>query len=257
MSSTTGQPLLRLLLCGLDLLLPRLCPGCGRPGQWCAFCAAALAAVPRRVRLATEVLDRAAGLRLPPVWALTRYQGPVRAAILAGKEHGRVDLPPLLGAALGQALWPALGALTSASNRLGRTGATPGRSPTLWLVPAPSRRTAAQRRGGDPVTAMARAAARQLAARGVPAGVARCLFTERGAADSVGLSPAQRVANLSGRVRLDGAAVPSGTGPVVVLDDVVTTGATLISSLEALTDAGIRPAAFLALAAAAPWLAAR
>jgi predicted amidophosphoribosyltransferase len=81
-----------------------------------------------------------------PVWALARYTGPVRAAIVAGKERGRRDLPPTLGLALGRGLV-----------RLRRSGVLPG---ALWLVPAPSRRSAARARGGDPVTAMARAAAR-------------------------------------------------------------------------------------------------
>ena len=76
----------------MDLVLPRTCPGCGGPGPWCDGCDATLRGRPRRVRL-PELVAGGAAARLPPVWALTRYTDPVRSAILAGKEHGRRDLP--------------------------------------------------------------------------------------------------------------------------------------------------------------------
>ncbi len=141
----------------LDLVLPRPCPGCGGPDPWCAGCAAALATRPRLIKLPEATLDAAADSPLPTARAIARYAGPVRAAILAGKEHGRTDLPPLLGGAVGQALV-----------RLRRIALIPD---PVWIVPAPSRRAAARRRGGDPVTLMARAAAHRMADRGLFAGV--------------------------------------------------------------------------------------
>ncbi|HEY4992554.1 MAG TPA: hypothetical protein VII33_10790, partial [Nakamurella sp.] len=109
----------------LDLVLPRPCPGCGGPGPWCDGCAGTLRGRPRRVRLPEHVGDQ--GNRMPPVWALARYTDPVRSAILAGKEHGRRDMPARLGAALGAGLV-----------RLHRVSLLPD---PLWLVPAPSRRS--------------------------------------------------------------------------------------------------------------------
>jgi predicted amidophosphoribosyltransferase len=223
----------------LDLVLPRPCPGCGGPDPWCAGCAGTLTSRPRQVVLPDETLDAAAGLTLPQTRAIARYSGPVRAAILAGKERGRSDLPPLLGAAVGIALI-----------RLHRTALVPGQ---VWIVPAPSRRSAARRRGGDPVTAMAVAAARLLAQRGVPAGVAPCLYTARNARDSVGLDAAARSANLAGRVRFRSSAAPPVGVAVVLLDDVLTTGATLVASLRTLSAVGIEVAGGLAVATAAPW----
>lgn len=224
----------------LELVLPRPCPGCGGEGPWCAGCAATLGGRPRRIQL-PENADAAPGSA--PAWALARYTGPVRAAILAGKERGRRELPGLLGGALGEA-----------AIRLQRLGLLPG---DIWFVPAPSRRSAARRRGGDPVTAMARAAARLVACRGGRAGVAPCLFTARSARDSVGLDSAGRRANLDDRVRWRPSAAPPIGSRVALLDDVLTTGATATAACRALVQAGIRVELVLVLASVPGWVAAR
>lgn len=182
-------------------------------------------------------------VELPPVWGLARYTDPIRSAILAGKERGRRDLPPLLGLSLGSGLI-----------RLRALGVLPD---PVWLVPAPSRRAAARGRGGDPVTAMARAAARRLAAAGHPAGVAPCLLTAGSARDSVGLDAAGRAANLADRVRwVPSAAPPSGAG-VVLIDDVLTTGATAAAACRALRDHAAAVRGVVVLAAVPGWITAR
>lgn len=220
----------------LDLVLPRTCPGCHAPVPWCPACAATLADRPRAVRLPEPALDRLAadGLDVPAVHALARYTGPVRAAILAGKERGRRDLPPLLGRALGGGL-----------ARLQDVGVLPGQ---LWLIPAPTRPAAARARGGDPVLAMARSAARLLAGLGRCTGVAPCLTLTRGTRDSVGLDAAQRAANLADHIRFrDGGAPPAGAS-AVLLDDVLTSGATVTGSLAALRRSGVSAVGVLVLA---------
>jgi predicted amidophosphoribosyltransferase len=162
----------------------------------------------------------------------------VRAAILAGKERGRRDLPPLLGGALGRGL-----------ARLQDLAALPD---DLWLVPAPTRPAAARARGGDPVLAMARSAARLLAGLGRPTGVAPCLTIARGARDSVGLDAAARAANLAGRIRFRPRAAPAASAVVVLLDDVLTSGATVTGSLAALSAAGVDVTGVLVLASVPP-----
>lgn len=225
------------LRAGLDLVLPRLCPGCFADEPWCAACAATIAGRPRAVAVPQTMVDQfaAAGLPLPVVHAMARYAGPVRAAVLAGKERGRRDLPPLLGAALGEGLVV-----------LQDAGVLPGE---LWLVPAPTKRSSARARGGDPVTAMARAAAAVLASAGRPTGVAPCLYLARGTRDSVGLTAAGRAANLARAVRLRAAAVPPPRASVVVLDDVLTSGATVSRSSMTLFSHGLHPVGALVLAA--------
>ncbi|ACV77767.1 ComF family protein [Nakamurella multipartita] len=215
-----------------DLVLPRPCPGCGRAGPWCVNCARTVGRAPRRIRPPD---DPAAAAGLPPAWALAHYTGPIRAAVLAGKEKGRRDLPPRLGQALGAGVLQLLawGAVLE----------------PVWLVPAPSRPSAARRRGGDPVRAMATAAARTVAAAGRACGVAPCLVTAGRARDSVGLDADARRRNLSGRIRLRPGGAPPPGADVLLLDDVLTTGATAVAAAAALTAAGHRPVGLLTLAA--------
>ena len=167
-----------------------------------------------------------------PVFALGRYAGARRQAILALKEHGRGDLVAPLS-------W----ALAIGVHRLVVWGMV---ETPLTIVPAPTRRSAARRRGGDPVTRMARMAATAIAGR-PDITVVQALRMKALTRDSVGLGTAARERNIAGRVLL------RGTRPrteVVLVDDVVTTGATARESVKILRAAGVRVAAVLVIAAA-------
>ncbi|MBF6131913.1 ComF family protein [Nocardia otitidiscaviarum] len=199
----------------LDLVLPRTCCGCGAGGVgWCAECAVTLAGPPVRARPRADP-----GV---PCWALAPYAGPARRAVLAVKEQCRRELAEPLGLALARGL-----------DRL-RDHARP-----LVLVPAPSRRSAARRRGGDPVVRTALVAAGWLP----DCRMVRLLRTRPGVRDSVGLSPGDREHNLRGRIitaRPSRQAVPiPANAEVVLMDDVLTTGVTARESVRALIDAGV------------------
>ncbi|WP_315770274.1 ComF family protein [Rhodococcoides kroppenstedtii] len=202
---------------GIDLVVPRECGGCGAASvAWCARCAEALAQPPRAVRPAATV-----GV---PCFALGSYAGPHRAAVVAAKERGRRDL----AAPLGRALAGAIAQLRYSGDL------DPAELNPLVLVPAPSRRRAARRRGGDPVVRLCRAASAASAPEVVS--VARVLEVDGGVRDSVGLSAAQRAENLAGRI---GVRARAPRGPVVLVDDVLTTGTTAAESVAALRRAGI------------------
>lgn len=213
----------------LDLILPLECGGCGAPAtRWCDACGHELAAAADRPQVVTPRLDPEV-----PVFALGRYAGARRQAILALKERGRGDLVAPLARVL------ALGV-----HRLLTWGLV---ETPLTIVPAPTRRSAARRRGGDPVSRLARAAV-----AGHPdVTVAPVLRIRALARDSAGLGTAARERNIAGRVLLRGGPLIGRPGTeVMVVDDVVTTGATARESVRALRTAGARVAAVLAVAAA-------
>lgn len=191
----------------LDLVVPRDCVGCAAPGRTlCAACARQLQQ-PRRHR------PQPCPAGLPPLAAAAEYAGPVRAALLAHKEHGRLGLAGPLGAALGAAV---------------RALDLPARG---LLVPVPSAKAVVRARGHDHARRLARGAARTTPGWSS----AGCLRPARSVADQSGLTAARRAANLAGALRavraLDGV-------PVVVVDDVVTTGVTLAEATRALRAAG-------------------
>ena len=140
-----------------------------------------------------------------PVRAATGYEGAVRAALLAFKEHDRRDLARPLAAQL--------------------TAAVDGLDPAV-LVPVPS-----GRRGAEHVLRLTRAM------RLVPTvPTAAALRFGRAVADSAGLNARERRANLAGAMH---AQPPRGSSArAVVVDDIVTTGATAAESIRALRAAG-------------------
>jgi predicted amidophosphoribosyltransferase len=102
-------------------------------------------------------------------------------------------------------------------------------------------------RGGPHVERLADAAASVLAARGVEVAVAPALELAGSARDAVGLSREQRMANLAGRLRFREAGRPPPGFRIVVLDDVITTGATAAACARALAAEGITVSAVLTL----------
>ncbi|MBF6174615.1 ComF family protein [Nocardia blacklockiae] len=210
----------------LDLILPHACGGCGALGTgWCAACAESLAGPPVRVRPRADP-----GV---PCWALGPYAGSRRRAVLAAKERGRRDLAAPLGLALARGL-----------------DGLRSRDRPLALVPAPSRRVAARRRGGDPVARAVRVASGWLP----DCRYAPVLAAAAGVRDSVGLGPTDRQRNLRGRVRPTRdsllAVLRDPNIEVVLVDDVLTTGATAGESVRALARSGVSTRGVLVTCAA-------
>ncbi|MFC7885454.1 ComF family protein [Streptomyces sp. NPDC057376] len=198
-----------------DLVLPAECGGCGRARSvLCPRCRTALSgAAPSRVRPVPEPPG------LPVVHAAARYADEVRAALLAHKERGVLALSAPLGVALAGAVRAAVRA----------------RGPVL-LVPVPSARRAVRTRGHDPARRIALAAARELRRTGTPARVLPVLRQRHAVADQSGLGARQRLDNLAGALAVvpGGGRLLCGGGPVVLVDDLMTTGASLTEAARAL-----------------------
>ncbi|GAB3624550.1 hypothetical protein GCM10027418_26350 [Mariniluteicoccus endophyticus] len=145
----------------------------------------------------------------PPAVAADVYADEVRRLVAAAKDGGAWSLAGPLSGLLAQAVAP-FGAVS--------------------LVPVPSSPAAVRRRGRDVVGHLARRTGRRL---GLP--VVAVLAQARAVADQGGLTQDARAANLRGAMR----ARRPVEGPVVVVDDVITTGATVCEAVRALRAEGI------------------
>ena len=215
----------------LDLVHPRDCVGCGRAGtSLCVSCARLLRTGP----VAHRPTPAPAGF--PRAFAAAPYDGPVRAAIVAWKERGERDLCAHLAAALADAV-------VALSDEGGLRG-------PLCVVPVPASSAALRLRGEDILLLLARRTARVLRHSGRPADCRTLLRLDRLPLDQSGLGRQARLANLRGSMSLGApAASDRDLGSVVIVDDVLTTGATLAEATRALESSGIRVAGAATVAA--------
>jgi predicted amidophosphoribosyltransferase len=182
----------------LGALFPLVCPGCGRPGD--PVCGAC-----------AERLRPAGWAPTPPGldgwWAAFAYDGVAREVVARVKYRGARAAVPWLAEAMILAL-PVPGPEVDA---------------VTW---APTSRERRRARGFDPAELLARAVARRLRARAVG------MLDRRPGPPQTGRTGTDRrhgPAHVARRV-----APPS----VLVVDDVATTGATLVAAARALRGAG-------------------
>lgn len=189
----------------LALALPVACAGCGRDGRvLCAPCRTALTG-PARFRAVPEngpSLTVTSGLG---------YEGVARTVVLAYKNGGRTDLARPLARALRGAVLAAL---------------APVDADGVLLVPMPRTTRSARERGYDPTTRLLRVAR-------LPS--TRLLAPVRRGLDQAALDRMGRFQNAAGSMR----AIRGCAGrPVLLVDDVVTTGATLLEAARAVRAGG-------------------
>jgi predicted amidophosphoribosyltransferase len=208
----------RAVLDAWAVLAPTECSGCGAPDL--ALCAAC------RYALAPQVhLCRRDGV---PVWVALDYSGVARRVIGAYKDGGRTDAAGPLAAPLRAAVVAALSASTASAPPPGAAG--------VHLVIIPSSRRAWRARGYHPVELLLGRA-----------GLAQSPVLRQAAdvADQVGLGKLARDRNKRGslvaRRPLDGLRC-------LVVDDIVTTGATILEARRAVLEAGGEVVGLVALA---------
>ena len=185
----------------VSLLAPPLCAGCRRP---CSQTAALCPACRRALEYLGSIPVALAGVR---VWAPLAYEGPARALVRRLKFHGATALADHMAATI---------VANAPAGLLERP-----------LVPVPSPPGRRRKRGFCHAALLARALADRT---GLPV---RDLLERRGDVRQVGRARRQRL-----RTPPRFAAQRPGTGPVVLVDDVVTTGATLGACARALREAG-------------------
>jgi len=210
----------------LDVLLPPACPGCGREGAAiCSSCLPHLARrreVPAGATLGLAVAQPAGLVQLE--WCCA-YSGPARASLHALKYDGELRLVEPLAEQMA-ARW----------QRAGVGGDV--------LVPVPVHAAKLKQRGFDQAELLARAVGRVLK---LP--VATVLERAAKTAAQHALGRRARAANVGGAflVSAHNRAQISGRW-ILLIDDVVTTGATFAGCAQALYDAGASAVSGLALA---------
>lgn len=122
------------------------------------------------------------------------------------------------------------------------------------LVPMPSKQTSFEKRGFVPAKVLAQQVVIQLAKqKRMLVQVFDWLSYARLVQDQAALSGHDRRQNLSGAMRIkNGASKRIGQGEVWLIDDIVTTGATLFEAKRCLEAAGVNVAGFLAFAETLP-----
>jgi len=215
--ATVGRLATRLL----DAALPARCPGCGAEGPpICAACATGLDA---RLELPAGIAIGLPSDVPPPLLQLewcAPFTGVVRTALHELKYSGEQRLAVPLGAAIARR-WRKVGAGGDV------------------LVPVPVHAARMRRRGYDQAELLARAAAAELR---LPC--ASILERARATIAQFDLDRSARAVNVAGAFRLrpdDGhlhGAKPLAGHWVVLIDDVVTTGASLAACAVPLLEAG-------------------
>ena len=215
------SPIARLASRLLDAALPARCPGCGAEGPpICTTCATGLDA---RLELPAGIAIGLPSDVPPPLLQLewcAPFSGVVRTALHELKYSGEQRLAEPLGAAIARR-W----------KRVGAGGDV--------LVPVPVHADRRRRRGYDQAELLARAAA---AAMNVPC--AAVLERSRATIAQFDLDRSERATNVAGAFRLKTAGMtrqdplPLAGGWIVLVDDVVTTGASLAACAAPLLEAG-------------------
>jgi predicted amidophosphoribosyltransferase len=199
----------------IDLVLPTNCVFCRKLGaQICVGCKPAWMHGP------ASPLD----LQLPGLSgvALTAFDTSAAALLTAIKDHGQTSLLAPVGEAMGRVVAERYQVLSSVA-----------------LLPVPSSRASVRRRG---VNLGAMLAARVSRHSGLP--VDRGLKLVRDTDDQRSLGAEQRFANLHGSMSYE----PQGGRGLVIIDDVTTTGATILEAFRAVRDAGAEVAGFVTFA---------
>lgn len=211
----------------LGVLFPDRCVGCGNLGDLlCSACRATLRPLPHPPRSLTHVRADGNDVSLNETRAAYVFEGPLREAIHALKYDRVKRIAPILGDLLSDYL---------------QTHAMPIGA----IIPVPLHKQRLAERGFNQSELVAQRLAETC---GKPL-LVKGLFRKRDTAHQVGLDAQERKQNMYNAFVWRGSSAPPPR--VLLIDDVLTTGATLNACAQALKAAGSREVRALTLAQSA------
>jgi predicted amidophosphoribosyltransferase len=227
-----------------ELALPTTCGGCGQAGvAWCSACAAEVGFATHSGG-ARNVSPTPRPPGFPPTWAASPYGAVVRAALVAFKDGDRRDLVGVLAPLLAGSM-----AASLAGDAHLRAVLASGNGP-VFVTPVPLSLTAVRRRGDAPLELLTREAIGRMGLTRRELVLAPALRLRRRVADQAGLDHIQRADNLERAMDVRWRWLPSINGATTLLVDyVLTTGATLIEAARALRSGGASRVAAATVAA--------
>lgn len=203
----------------LNFVLPCPCAVCGRPpAPLCPSCTGALELNLHEVRRGAL-----------KGWAATRYEAVAAELLVAYKDKGFASLSGVMSHLLKPALEEALRIKTSSSG-------------AVVVCPMPSKRSSFLRRGFNPTELFSIQAAKKMRMPSAPTDALRVVAD---VADQASLDHDGRLSNMKGALR---ASDWFKGRSVILVDDIVTTGASLTEAARAIEAAGGEVLGFCAIA---------
>ena len=200
-----------------ELVFTKLCISCAAPGYW--LCPACLPDWHTNVK--KNSFDG------KPIYFKSDYTSKTASVILAAKESNDLNAIALLASAISQSI-----IFSIADLRL---------SNEITLITIPSAPSAIRRRGRDHINTLAEYVQKELEQNSITAYYAPILFQKKSIRDQSQLSGQQRMENTKGKFAVKSCEVPQGA--VYLIDDLVTTGASMLEGARALSEAKITIAA--------------
>ena len=189
-----------------ELVFTKVCISCAAPEYW--LCPSCLSAWNTSVK--KNFIEG------KPIYFKSDYTSKTASVILAAKEGNNLNAIELLASEL----------------RI---------SSEITLVTIPSAPSAIRRRGRDHINTLAEYVQKNLQQKSIRAQYAPILFQKKSIKDQSQLSSQQRMENTKGKFAVKSCEIPQGA--VYLIDDLITTGASMLEGVRALSEAKITIAA--------------
>jgi predicted amidophosphoribosyltransferase len=200
-----------------ELIFSKACISCSVPQFWlCPSCLAGW-----NTNLKKSSIDG------KPIYFKSDYTSKTASVILAAKEGNDLNAIALLASAISQSI--VFSTLDLRVNGI------------ITLITIPSSTSAIRRRGRDHINILAQHVLKNLEEKSITAYYAPILFQKKSIRDQSQLSSQQRMENTKGKFVVKSCEIPQGA--VYLIDDLITTGASMLEGVRALSEAKITIAA--------------